>query len=65
MVMVSVQSSKGLTKALWKLQVVTVCHTSYPFVHTPLLTNVHSNESWVSFEASGFCYSINTRSSLL
>ena len=44
-----------------------VCHyiypTIYPFVHTSLLANVHCNQSLLSFEASGFCYSINTGSS--
>lgn len=27
-------------------------HTVYPFAQTSLLTNVHSSESWVWFEAS-------------
>ena len=36
----------------------------HPFVHTSLLANVHCNESLVWFEASGFCYTINTGSSL-
>jgi hypothetical protein len=43
-----------------------VCHSvshSHPFVHTSLLENVHCNGSLVCFEASGFCYTINTGSS--
>jgi hypothetical protein len=35
-----------------------------PFVHTSLLANVHCNESLVLFKASGYCYSINTGTSL-
>ena len=35
-----------------------------PFVHTSLLANVHCNESLVWFEASDFCYTGNTGSSL-
>jgi hypothetical protein len=37
-----------------------VCPTVYPFVHTALLADVHYNESLVWFEASGFCYTLNT-----
>jgi hypothetical protein len=36
----------------------------HPFVHTSLLVNVHSNESLVQFETSGFHHTINTGSSL-
>jgi hypothetical protein len=36
----------------------------YPFVHTSLLANVHFNESFIWYEASGFCYIINTGTSL-
>ena len=43
-----------------ELYCVTVCPTVYPFVHT-LLANVHTSDSLVWYEASGFCYSINTR----
>lgn len=40
------------------------CHTVYLFVHTAWLADVHCNESLVWFEASGFCYTINTGSLL-
>ena len=41
-------------------------HPGYvkPFAQTVLLANVHCSESLVWFEASGFCYTINTGSSL-
>jgi hypothetical protein len=38
--------------------------TVYPFAQTAFLANVHCNESLVQFEASGFCYAINTGVSL-
>jgi len=38
--------------------------TIYSSVRTSLLANVHCNESLVWFKASGFCYTINTGSSL-
>jgi hypothetical protein len=41
-----------------------VCPMVYPFDHSSLLANVHCNESLVWYEASGFCYSISTGSSL-
>jgi hypothetical protein len=41
-----------------------VCPTADPFVHTSLLANIHCNDLLVWYEASGFCYSINTGSSL-
>ena len=44
--------------------IVIVCPTVYPFVHTSLLANVHCNESLVWSEASGFCCTSNTGSSL-
>ena len=39
-----------------------VCPTVFPFAHTYLLANVHYSESLVWFQ--GFCYTINTGSSL-
>lgn len=33
-------------------------------LYTSLLTGVHCNDSWVWFETFGFCYSINTGTSL-
>jgi hypothetical protein len=48
----------------WRLWYVTVCHMGHPFVPTALLANGHCNESLVWFEASGFCYSVNTGTSL-
>jgi hypothetical protein len=36
----------------------------YPFAQIALLANIHCNESLVWFKASGFCYTINTGSSL-
>ena len=48
----------------WKLWCVTWCHTAYPSVHTSLLANAHRNGSLVWLEASGFCYTVNTGSSL-
>ena len=36
----------------------------HSFAQTALLANVHCNESLVWFKASGFCYTINTGSSL-
>lgn len=41
-----------------------MCHTLYPFIHIFLLANVHCNKSSIWFEASDFCYTINTESSL-
>ena len=38
-------------------------HSIHPFVHISLLANVHCNEPLVSFEVSGFYYTINTGSS--
>lgn len=48
----------------WKLSCVTVRNTVYPLVRTASLANVHCNESLVLVEVSGFCYTINTGSSL-
>jgi hypothetical protein len=36
----------------------------YPFVHKSLLGNIHCNKALVWPEASSFCYTINTGSSL-
>lgn len=47
----------------WKLQGVTVSH-SIPFDHIFILTNVYCNESLAWFKDSGFCYTINSGSSL-
>jgi len=47
-------------KVKTKLQCVTGCPIEYPLAQTALLINVHCSESLVCFEASGFCYSINT-----
>jgi hypothetical protein len=46
--------------SLWKLKCVSLSPTELPFVHTSLLANVHCNDSLVWYEASGFCYSIDT-----
>jgi hypothetical protein len=40
-----------------------VCHTACPFVHTSFRATIHCNESLVWVKASGFCYTVNTRSS--
>ena len=37
-----------------------LCPTVYPFPHTSLLVNVHCNDLFVWYKASGFCYSVNT-----
>jgi hypothetical protein len=58
------QTNTPLTQTnipLRKLQCVTAGH---PLVHTSLLANVHCSDSLVWFQASGFCYTINTGSSL-
>lgn len=39
-------------------------HTTHPFVHTSLLANVHYNDLLVCHKASGFCYYINTGTSV-
>lgn len=44
--------------------VAVVCHAADPFAETAFLINVHCNESLVWFKAFGFCYTINTGSSL-
>lgn len=41
-----------------------VCHSESPLVHMSALANVHYSGSWVCFEASGFCDTVNTGSSL-
>ena len=41
-----------------------LCHGGHLLVHTALLANVYSSDSLVWFEASGFCYTVNTGSSL-
>jgi hypothetical protein len=41
-----------------------VCATTAQLVHTSLLANVHCNDSLVWYEAPGFCYTINTGTSL-
>lgn len=43
--------------------VCTVCLTVYCFVQTALISIVHCTESLVWFDASGFCYTIDTESS--
>lgn len=43
---------------------VPVCHSVWPFVYTSLLANVQGSETLVCFEASDFCYSIHTGTSL-
>lgn len=49
----------------WELLLcITVYSTVHPFVHTSLLVNVHCNDMKVWYEPSGFCYSINTGTSL-
>jgi hypothetical protein len=40
-----------------------VCFIEYPFDQTALFANVRYNESLAWFEASSFCYNINTGSS--
>jgi hypothetical protein len=50
--------------SLWKLQCVLVCLTVHSFLQTSLLTNVHCNKLLVWYEASDFCYTINTGTSL-
>lgn len=40
-----------------------VCHTIQPFAQTALLTKVHCSKRLVWFQASGFCYTMNTGSS--
>lgn len=35
-----------------------VCHT-VTISHIALVANIHCNETWLWFKASGFCYSIN------
>lgn len=40
-----------------------VSPTVHPFAQTSLLAHVHSNESLVCFNASGFCYTVSTGSS--
>jgi hypothetical protein len=43
---------------------VSQCVPRIPFVYTSSLANVHCNESLVWYECSGFCYSINTGTSV-
>ena len=50
--------------SLRRLKCVTACCTGYSLVHTSLLVSVLCSESLVWFEASGFCYTINTGTSL-
>lgn len=42
----------------------TVCPTEHPFVHSSSFANLHCNDSWVWSEASGFCFTINSGTSL-
>lgn len=48
-----------------KIQCVPVIHTVYHRVHTSLFVSVHCNEPLVCFEASGFCYTFDTRTILI
>lgn len=50
-------------KDLWQLRCVSY-PTVHSFVHMPLLASVHCSEPLVWVKAAGFCYSINTGSSL-
>lgn len=49
---------------LWKPSYVTIWPMVYPFVHTSLLTKVLCSDLLVWFNASVFCYTIDTGSSL-
>jgi len=60
---VSTYMSSGLAKVKESCGESWTVHT-IPFVQTSLLAKVHYNESAVWFEASGFCYMVNTGSSL-
>lgn len=59
-----------LQPPLWKKKLIVeavVCHSLYTidsFVYISLLASVHCSESLVWLEASGFCYTSNTGSSL-
>lgn len=44
--------------------VVCHSHTVYSLIHISLFANTHYNELLIWFQASGFCYTINTRSLL-
>lgn len=58
----SPQQRKEHKISLWKLWCVPVLSHSHPFAQTAFLANVHCSESLVWLEASGFCYTTNTRS---